>query len=127
MSSRAITPRRRAAWVSAFRPRSASSWRFRAGGGVIGDGSSIYSIQALYTAARYEVAVPILVINNRGYSILKGFLDAVGVQDVPGLDLPDIDIVQIARGFGCEGVRVENQKTYVLPSNAPWPPKNLTW
>ncbi|HZY64647.1 MAG TPA: benzoylformate decarboxylase [Rubrobacteraceae bacterium] len=74
---------------------------------VIGDGSSMYSIQALYTAARYEVAVPILVINNSGYSILKGFRDAIGVQDVPGLDLPDIDIVQIARGFGCEGVRVE--------------------
>ena len=74
---------------------------------VIGDGSSMYSIQALYTAAQYKVAVPIIVINNSGYSILKGFRDAIGIEDVPGLDLPDLDIVGIARGFGCEGERVE--------------------
>ena len=74
---------------------------------VIGDGSSMYSIQALYTAAQYNVALPFIVINNKGYSILKGFRDAIGLEDVPGLDLPDIDIVQIARGFGCGGESVE--------------------
>ena len=74
---------------------------------VIGDGSSMYSIQALYTAAQYNVAVPFIVINNEGYSILKGFRDSIGLQDVPGLDLPALDLVQIARGFGCEGETVE--------------------
>ncbi len=74
---------------------------------VIGDGSSMYSVQALYTAAQYNVPVPIIVINNKGYSILKGFRDAIGLEDVPGLDLPDLDIVQIARGFGCGGENVE--------------------
>lgn len=74
---------------------------------VIGDGSSMYSIQALYTAARYGVAVPVVVINNQGYSILKGFRDAIGIEDVPGLDLPDLDVVTIARGFGCGGERVK--------------------
>ena len=48
-----------------------------------------------------------IVINNKGYSILKGFRDAVGLENVPGLDLPDLDVVQIARGFGCEGEDVE--------------------
>ncbi len=74
---------------------------------VIGDGSSMYSIQALYTAAQYNVAVPFIVINNKGYSILKGFRDSIGLKDVPGLDLPDLDLVQIAHGFGCEGENVE--------------------
>lgn len=74
---------------------------------VIGDGSSMYSIQALYSAAQYKVAVPILIINNSGYSILKGFRDAIGIEDVPGLDLPDLNIVRIAQGYGCEGERVE--------------------
>ena len=74
---------------------------------VIGDGSSMYSIQALYTAAQYNVAVPFIIVNNEGYSILKGFRDAIGLEDVPGLDLPALDIVQIARGFGCEGETVE--------------------
>ena len=75
---------------------------------VIGDGSLMYSIQALWTAANHGLALPIIVINNRGYSILKGFRDAIGVENVPGLDLPGIDIHQIARGFGCEGETVES-------------------
>lgn len=75
---------------------------------VIGDGSSMYSIQALWSAARYGANVTTVVINNRGYSILKGFRDAIGAgEKVPGLDLPGIDIVQIARGFGVDGERVE--------------------
>jgi benzoylformate decarboxylase len=75
---------------------------------VIGDGSSMYSIQALWTAARYGVGVAFFVINNRGYSILKGFREAIGVGDkVPGLDVHGVEIVQIARGFGVEGELVE--------------------
>ena len=75
---------------------------------VIGDGSSMYSIQALWTAARYGVAVAFIVINNRGYSILKGFRDAIGVgENVPGLDVHGVEIVHIARGFGVEGEVVE--------------------
>jgi benzoylformate decarboxylase len=75
---------------------------------VIGDGSSMYSIQALWTAARYGAAVAFVVINNRGYSILKGFRDAIGAgEKVPGLDVHGVDIVQLARGFGVEGEVVE--------------------
>ncbi|CAN5842879.1 hypothetical protein BH23ACT11_BH23ACT11_06440 [soil metagenome] len=75
---------------------------------VIGDGSSMYSIQALYTAARHKLNIAFIVINNGGYSILKAFRDATGLEDVPGLDLPGIDLVQIARGFGCEGEAVKS-------------------
>jgi benzoylformate decarboxylase len=75
---------------------------------VIGDGSSMYSIQALWTAARYGADVTFIVINNRGYSILKGFRDAIGVgENVPGLDVHGVEIVQIAKGFGVEGEVVE--------------------
>ncbi|MCA3749029.1 MAG: benzoylformate decarboxylase [Rubrobacter sp.] len=75
---------------------------------VIGDGSSMYSIQSLWTAARYGVGLAVVVINNRGYSILKSFRDLMGLgPNVPGLDLPGIDIVRIASGFGCAGERVE--------------------
>jgi benzoylformate decarboxylase len=75
---------------------------------VIGDGSVSYSIQALWSAARYETGVVVVVVNNRGYSILKGFRDAIGIDDtVPGLDVPGIDLVSIAEGFGAGGERVE--------------------
>ena len=74
---------------------------------VIGDGSSMYSIQSLWTAARYGANVVFLVVNNSGYSILKGFRDAIGAEEVPGLDVPDVDLVAVARGLGVEAERVE--------------------
>ena len=71
---------------------------------MIGDGSSMYSVQALWSAARYGTNVAFVVVNNRGYSILKGFRDAIGAGDrVPGLDVPGIDFVVVAQGLGVEG------------------------
>ncbi|WP_119067162.1 benzoylformate decarboxylase [Rubrobacter indicoceani] len=75
---------------------------------IIGDGSSMYSIQALWTAASYGVGVVFVIINNRGYSILKSFRDVLGLEGVPGLDVPGLDHVQIARGFGVEGEAVRS-------------------
>jgi benzoylformate decarboxylase len=75
---------------------------------VIGDGSVSYSIQALWSAARYETDLVVVVVNNSGYSILKGFRDSIGIDDtVPGLDVPGIDFVSIAEGFGAGGERIE--------------------
>ena len=51
----------------------------------------------------------VVVINNGGYSILKGFRDALGIPDtVPGLDLPGIDVVRVAEGLGVTGETVED-------------------
>jgi len=75
---------------------------------VIGDGSSMYSIQALWTAAKYGANVLFVVVDNEGYYILKGFRDAEGIGDtVPGLDVPGLDLVKIAEGMGVRGERVE--------------------
>jgi benzoylformate decarboxylase len=75
---------------------------------IIGDGSSMYSVQALWSAARYRADVAFIVINNRGYSILKGYRDAIGAGDrVPGLDVEGIDFVGVARGLGVDGELVE--------------------
>jgi len=83
---------------------------------IIGDGSSIYSIQALWSAARYGADVAFIVINNRGYSILKGFRDAPGAGDtVPGLDVEGVDFVGVARGLGVDGELVEDDRD-LLPA-----------
>jgi benzoylformate decarboxylase len=75
---------------------------------VIGDGSVVYSMQALWSAARYGANVLVVVIDNKGYSILKGFRDAVGIGDtVPGLDVPGLDFVRVAEGFGAGGETVK--------------------
>ena len=75
---------------------------------LIGDGSSMYSNQALWTAAQYGANVLFVVVDNKGYYILKGFRDALGLDDtVPGLDVPSLDLIKVAEGMGVRGERVE--------------------
>ena len=80
---------------------------------VSGDGSALYTIQALWTAAHHRVPVVFVIVNNRVYRILKynmnRFRAIAGVEGRGGsyrhLDLtdPDIDYVSVAQGFGVEG------------------------
>jgi benzoylformate decarboxylase len=80
-----------------------------------GDGSAMYSIQALWTAAHHDLAVVFVILNNREYRILKHNMDTYrqrfgGKPDrgYPNMDLvpPDLGFVDLARGLGVEGMRV---------------------
>jgi benzoylformate decarboxylase len=73
---------------------------------LIGDGSAMYSIQALWTAAQRKLPLTVVVINNSGYGAMRSFSQVMQVRNVPGLDLPGIDFVKIAQGHGCDAVRV---------------------
>ena len=73
---------------------------------LIGDGSAMYSIQALWTAAQRKLPLTVVVINNAGYGAMRSFSQVMQVRNVPGLDLPGIDFARIAQGLGCEAVRV---------------------
>jgi benzoylformate decarboxylase len=73
----------------------------------IGDGSLMYTVQALWTAARYRIPVTVLVVDNRSYEVLKSGMAAYKGRSVPpdrlvgmDLDAPPIDIPAVARGFG---------------------------
>lgn len=86
------------------------AWPERPVVAVVGDGSAMYGIQALWTAARERAPVRVVVLNNGGYSILKSYARMFypGLAErVPGLDLPDLDLVAVARGLGVPGERVE--------------------
>src|SRR5690606_9221045 len=74
---------------------------------LIGDGAAMYSIQALWTAAQRRLPLTVVVVNNAGYGAMRSFSQVMQVQAVPGLDLPGIDIVAIAQGFGASAERVE--------------------
>jgi benzoylformate decarboxylase len=74
---------------------------------LLGDGSSLYSIQALWTAAQWELPISVVILDNRGYSALKAFGSAMGVDRPPGVDLPGIGFGDLAAGFGCPARRVE--------------------
>jgi benzoylformate decarboxylase len=73
---------------------------------LIGDGSAMYSIQALWTAAQRKLPLTVVVINNAGYGAMRSFSQVMQVRNVPGLELPGIDFVRIAEGMGCDAVRV---------------------
>jgi benzoylformate decarboxylase len=76
---------------------------------VIGDGSAMYSITALWSAANQKLPVIFLIMNNEGYQILKNRLKAFHGNDRPiGMDFndPPMDITKIAQGFGVAAERV---------------------
>jgi benzoylformate decarboxylase len=73
---------------------------------LIGDGSAMYSIQALWTAAQRKLPLTVVVINNAGYGAMRSFSQVMQVRNVPGLDLPGIDFVKIAQGLGCGAERI---------------------
>ncbi len=74
---------------------------------IIGDGSLQYSIQALWTAAQLNLPILIVVMRNGEYAILKSFAEHENTPGVPGLDLPGLDIVSLAKGYGCDATRLD--------------------
>ncbi|MGO4666177.1 benzoylformate decarboxylase [Bosea sp. 2RAB26] len=74
---------------------------------VIGDGSAMYSIQALWTAAQHRLPITVVVLNNGGYGAMRAFSQLMKKAAPPGIDLPGLDFPALAAGHGCAGVRVE--------------------
>lgn len=73
---------------------------------IVGDGSALFGIQALWTAAQWKLPVTFVVFNNRGYSALKSFGRMLGIPGAPGHDVDGVDFVDVARGLGCAATRV---------------------
>ncbi|MDG2203945.1 MAG: thiamine pyrophosphate-dependent enzyme, partial [Alphaproteobacteria bacterium] len=78
---------------------------------VIGDGSSMYSIQALWTAANMKLPMTYVICNNKSYRIIKQRLKAFhGNDHFVGMDFnaPYIDFVQLAHSMGVTAERIED-------------------
>jgi benzoylformate decarboxylase len=76
---------------------------------MVGDGSAMYGIQGLWTAAHHRLPITYIVANNRGYRIIKERLVSFRKTDrFTGMDLrdPDIDFVALAGSFGIAARRV---------------------
>jgi benzoylformate decarboxylase len=72
---------------------------------VVGDGSSLYTVQGLWTAVREKLPVAFVVLNNGGYGALRSFGGMLGIAGAPGHEVPGVDFVSIAQGFGCPARR----------------------
>jgi acetolactate synthase-1/2/3 large subunit len=97
---------------------------------LIGDGSGMYTVQALWTMAREGLDITAVIWANRTYQILKGEFANVGAGD-PGrkardmldIDRPDLDWVSLARGMGvsaghatdCETLAAQIQRGLAEP------------
>jgi benzoylformate decarboxylase len=78
-----------------------------------GDGSAMYSIQALWTAAHHKLPLNVVIANNGGYRIIKQRLLAFhGDDNYVGMDFadPPVDFAGMARSLGLEAIRISNAK-----------------
>lgn len=78
---------------------------------LIGDGSSMYSIQAIWSAVQLKLPITFVILNNARYAALQEFAPEFGFAKedaVQGTDLPGLDFVTLAAGMGCAGVRVSD-------------------
>jgi benzoylformate decarboxylase len=73
---------------------------------LLGDGSAMYSIQALWNAAQLQLPLTVIIVNNGRYQALRHFAQRFGLVDPVGVRLPGIDFVQLAQGQGCQAMRV---------------------
>ena len=84
-----------------------------------GDGSGMYTLQALWTQAREGCDVVNIIFANRSYAILRHELTNVGALnpgrkaiDMLSLDRPELDWVALAKGMGVQGVRVDTAEGF---------------
>ena len=94
--------------------------------GLFGDGSAMYSIQALWSAADLELPLTIVIVNNGGYAALSEFSSHFNIKQLIGTRICGLDFVGLARALGCDGVRVERPEelaptlTTALKSEGPF-------
>ena len=78
-----------------------------------GDGSAMYSIQALWTAAHHKLPLTVVIVNNGGYRIIKQRLLAFhGDDHYVGMDFidPPVDFTGLAKSFGLESIKITDPK-----------------
>ncbi len=73
---------------------------------LLGDGSAMYSIQALWNAAQLKLPLTVIIVNNGGYAALKFFSRRFGIASPVGTGIAGLDFVQLAQGMGCQARRV---------------------
>jgi acetolactate synthase I/II/III large subunit len=83
------------------------------------DGSSMYTLQGLWTMARESLNVTIVILANRAYGILKREFANLGVGEPKeiasslfSIGQPDLDWVSIAKGMGIPGARVHSLEEF---------------
>ncbi len=73
---------------------------------VVGDGSAIYQIQAVWSAAHYRVGAVFVILSNGGYVVMDRLAERKGAAG-PWPSFAEVELAAVARGFGCPARRIE--------------------
>jgi benzoylformate decarboxylase len=73
---------------------------------LVGDGSALFAPQALWSAVQLGTPVAFIVVNNARYAILESVAAFGGLEGLPSLELPGIDLLAMAATYGCPAARV---------------------
>jgi len=78
---------------------------------LVGDGSAMYTIQALWNAAQAKLPITFIILNNGRYAALQDFAPRFGFA--PGIkpagsDLPGLDFLALAAGHGVAARRIRS-------------------
>jgi benzoylformate decarboxylase len=79
---------------------------------LIGDGSSLYAIQALWTAAQERLPIAFVIVNNGGYGAMKAFGKLMTSGGAPSFEIPGVDFVGLAASFNVRGTRVSRAAAF---------------
>ncbi len=74
--------------------------------GLLGDGSAMYSIQGLWTAAQLKLPVAFIIVNNSSYRALEEFGRRFAIDVLPGVHLPELDFCRLAEAQGVKAILV---------------------
>jgi benzoylformate decarboxylase len=75
--------------------------------GLLGDGSAMYSIQGLWSAAELKLPIAFIIVNNGSYRALEEFGRHFDIKSLPGVHLPHLDFCAFAAAQGVKGIRVK--------------------
>ncbi|MEU6998444.1 thiamine pyrophosphate-dependent enzyme [Nonomuraea sp. NPDC046570] len=75
---------------------------------VVGDGSAVYGIQALWSAARYRAGVLFVVLSNGRYAVMDRLAEAHGAGKAPWPAFEEVSLSGLATSFGCPSLRVDD-------------------
>lgn len=73
---------------------------------LMGDGSSLYSIQALWNMVQAQLPIVVVIVNNGRYQALGEFSEHFGLTRLVGTELPGLDFLAQAKAYGMEAVKV---------------------
>jgi benzoylformate decarboxylase len=74
---------------------------------ILGDGSSMYSVQSLWTAAHYGVGALFIVFANGGYAIMDKLAERAG-GTAPWPSFPEVRLSALATALGCPAQRISS-------------------